>query len=144
VQTNALVDHGRFPLRTGKNWSCSSLCTPTVRYTVNWLPFTTIWIYSHPTACCCVFLLLPGLCTIFICTSSVIFSMAVLALLWWTEWCLQWCSLAASGELAKAPVTQLNSDLLTPFWGVCGALIHCCWKIEEDDDEKKGEVLRNI
>jgi len=46
--------------------------------------------------------------------------------------------------MVKAPVVLLNSDMLVPCCGVCGATI--CWRgsEEEDDNEKKWEVLRII
>jgi len=76
VRTNALVNHEGFPLRPAIRRSCSSRRTPGVCYTVNWWQFTTVWIYSHPTACRCLFRLLPVLRTIFKCTSWVIFLVA--------------------------------------------------------------------
>jgi len=79
VRTNALVDHGGFPLRAAMNWSRSSRRTPTVQYTVSWRPFTMVWIYSHPKACCFWFVLLPVVRTIFQCAYWVICLVASLA-----------------------------------------------------------------
>jgi len=70
LRKNAFVDHGGFPLQAAINLLRSSLRTPAVRYTVNWPPFASIWIYSHPTACCFLFFLLPVLRMIFKCASS--------------------------------------------------------------------------
>jgi len=41
-------------------------------------------------------------------------------------------------------VGQLDFDALTPCQGVHEAMIFHCGKEEEDDNEKKWEVLRNI
>jgi len=50
----------------------------------------------------------------------------------------------ACGMLDAAPVSRLDSDLLSPCRGVCRAMICCCGKGEVDDHETKWEVLRNI
>jgi len=49
-----------------------------------------------------------------------------------------------SDVLDEAPFDRLNSDPLLPGCGVCVCLIWLCGIGEEDDKEKKWEVLRNI
>jgi hypothetical protein len=57
--------------------------------------------------------------------------------------CLHCCCAPATGVLDEASVVPLDSDLITPGWGVCGAITCCCGKGEEDDNRKR-KVLRNI
>jgi len=144
VRTNSFVDHGGFLLRAAIYWSCSSLRTPAVRYTIKWWPFTSIWIYLHPTACYCLLMLLPVLRTILKCASWVLFLVAALAALQWTDWCLCSCCGPMYDVFDGAPVNQLELDPLGPGWG--GFALMICWfgSGEEDDNEKEWEVLRTI
>jgi len=125
VRTNAFVDHGGFPLRAAINSLCSSLRTPPVRYTVNWPPIASIWIHSHPTACCFVFFLLPVLWTIYKCASWVICLVAALAVLRWTNLCLRSCCVPRISVLDVAPTNLPVFDPLSPGGGVCVSVM--CW-----------------
>jgi len=144
VRTKAFINHGGFPLRAARYWSCSSLRIPAVHYSINWQPSTIIWTYSHPIVCCFLFILLLVLRTIFKCASWVMFSVATLAASQCTNWCLRRCCVPWSDALNEAPVVSLDSDLLSPVWGVCVVMTCWCGKGEEDDNQKKWEVLRNI
>jgi len=144
VPTNALVEHGGFHLQAAILWSHSSLCTPDVHYIVSWWPSTLKWIDSHLIECLFLYLLLLGLQTFWKCTFWGIFWVTALAALRWTNWCLHCYFVPAGGALNEAPVGRLDSDRLTPCWGVCGAIICRCGRGEADDNEKKWEVLRNI
>jgi len=144
VPMNALVDHGGFPIRAAINRSWSSPLTPAVHYIVSWQLTTWVWSYSHTLACCFLILQVAVLCTTFQCSSWVILLVAVLAALRWTNWCLHCCSGSVGGELDEVSVVWLDWDPLPPGWGVCGAMTCCCGKGEDDDNEKKWEVLRNI
>jgi len=144
VQTNAFVDHEGFPLRAAMNSLHNSLQTPAVRYTVYLPLITSIWIYSHPTACCFLFLLLPVLRTIFKCASWVICLVAASAASRWANMCLRsWCVPRMSVfvvPLANLPVF----DLLSPGGGGCVSMMCWCEIREEDDNERKCDVLRTI
>jgi len=144
MQKNASVDHGGFSLQVAMNWSHSSLLTPTVHYTVSWRQFTSIWILSHPTACCFLFLLLPVLETIFKCASWVICLVAALTASRWTNWCLCSCCVPMIAVFDVAPANRLDIDPLSPCWGGCVSMICWCGIGEEDDNEKKWEALRTI
>jgi len=144
MRMDALVDHGGFPLRTEMNWSQSSLHTPSVYYMVCWPSFGLIWAYSHPIACCFSFLLLPVLRTISECASWDIFLEAALSALRWTNWCLPSRCVPESAVLGVMPIDPPGSVPFSPCWGVCVAMICWCRIGEEDDNEKKWEVLRNI
>jgi hypothetical protein len=74
-----LVNHRGIMLRAVINWSCCSLSKQAVHYLVSWWPFTMVWIYSHPTACCFWFMLLSVLQTIYKFASWVLFWVAILA-----------------------------------------------------------------
>jgi len=67
-QAYALFILGCFPLRTAITWSHSLLQISALCHSVNWWLFTTVWIYSHQTACCILFMLRPVLRTIISCT----------------------------------------------------------------------------
>jgi len=43
-----------------------------------------------------------------------------------------------------SPANRLNFDPLTAGWGGCVSMIFLCGIGEEDDNEKKWEVLRTI
>jgi len=103
VPTDAFVVHGGFPLRAAMNSLRNSLRTPGVCYLVNWLPFATIQIYLHTTACCFLFLLLPVLQTITKWASWVICLVATLAASRWTNFCLRSCCVPRSSLLDVAP-----------------------------------------
>ena len=125
VQSNAIFDDGGFPLTALMNWSRSPLCTPALHYTASWPPFTTVWFFSHPIACCFLFLLLPVIWMIFKCASWVIFSVAGLAALRCTSRCLCCRCVPVSDALDTTPIDLLVLDLLSPGWGVRVAKI--CW-----------------
>ena len=76
--------------------------------------------------------------------SWAIVSAATLTVSRWTDWHLHCCCVQPSDTLHEAPVDLLDSDLLSPGWGASVAKI--CWSGigEEDDNEKKWDVLRNI
>jgi len=143
LRTNAFVDHGGLPLRAATNWLRSSLRTPAVHYVLSWPPSVLIWSYSHPIACCCLLLLCPVSRTIFKCPSDAIFLVAAIAVSRWTNWCLHCSCVSARDASGEAPVVRLDSECITPGWGVCGAMTCRCGKGEEDDNEK-WKVLRNI
>ena len=143
MRTNAFVDHGGLALRAAINWSRSSLHTPAVHYILSWLPSISIWSYSHPIACCCLLLLHLVLRTIFRCATWAILSVAAIAASWWTNWCLHCSCVPARGALDDAPIVRLDSDCITLGWGHFEAMTCCCGKDEEDDNEK-WKVLRNI
>jgi len=142
--TNAFVDLGGFLLRAARKWSCSSLPTPAVHYTINWWLRNTISIYSHPTACCCVSLPLPVLRTMFKWASWVIYPVAALAASQWTCWWLRCCCVPISDVFDVSPTNWSDFDPLTASRGGCGSMICWCGIGEEDDNEKKWEVLRTI
>jgi len=144
VWTKAFVNHGGFPLWAPRYWSRSSLRMMAVHYSINWRRSTVIWTYSHPIVCCFLFVLLPVLQTIFKCASWVMFLVATLAASQWTAWCLGCCCVPSSEALNEAPVVSLDSNPLLPVWGVCVVMTCLCGKGEEDDTQKKWEVLRNI
>jgi len=144
VWIKAIVDHGGVLFCATRNWSCSFLRIPAVHYSIKWRPYTMIWTYSHPIVCYFLFLLLPVLRTIYKCASWVMFSVATMAASQWTIWCLHWCCVPSSDALDEAPIVSLDSDLLSPVWGA-GAAMNCwCGKEEEDGNQKKWEVQRNI
>jgi len=143
IRTNAFVDQWGLPLRVAINWSPSSLLTPAVHYIVSWPSSTLIWSYSYSIACCCLLLMSPVLRNFFKCASWVIFWVAAIVALRWTNWCLRWWCVSARGALDEAPIVRLDSDSTTPGWCVCGALTCCCENSEESDNEK-WKVLRDI
>jgi len=143
VRINAFVDHGGLPLLAAINWSWSSLRTPAVHYIVSWPPSISIWSYSHPIACCCLLLLHPVSRTFFKSASWAIFSVPAMAASRWTNWCLRCSCVSARGALYEGPGVRLDSDCITPGWGVCGAMT--CYRGQgEEDDNEKWKVLRNI
>jgi len=142
VRTNAVVDHGGFPVRAAMNSLHSSLRTPAVGYKVNWPPFASIRIYSHPTACCFLFLLLPVLRTIFKCTSWVICLVATLAASPWTNLCLRSCCVPRISVFDVVPANLPVFDPLPPAGGGCVSKMCWCGIGEEDDNERKWETLR--
>jgi len=144
VRTNALVNRGGFPLPAAIYWSRSSLRIPADHYAINWRPSTMIRTYLHPVACCFLFLLLPVLGTIFKCASRAIFWVATLAASRWTNCCQRCCCVHSSDAVYEEPVVSLDSDLLSLSSGICLAMNCWCGKGEEDDNQKKWEVLRNI
>jgi len=142
VRRNAFVDPGGFTLRAAMNSWRSSLRTPAVGYKINWPPFATIRIYSHPTACCFMFLLLPVLRTIFKCASWVICLVGTLAALRWTDMCLRSCCVRRSFVFDVAPANLLIFVQLSPGGGGCVSIMCWCGIREEDDNERKWEALR--
>jgi len=79
VRTNALFDHGGFPLQSAMNCPLITLVAAAVRYTACWLSSTSIWIDSHQIPCCWLFLLLPVARTILEWESCVILPVATIA-----------------------------------------------------------------
>jgi len=69
LRTNALVDHGDFPLRAAVNWPQSSLHTPAVHYIISRRPSTSAQINVYLITCCFIFLLLTVYRTTFKCAS---------------------------------------------------------------------------
>jgi len=108
VRTNAFFNHGGLLLWMVINWLRSSQRKPAAHYMVNWQLFTLIWIYSHPTACCFLFLLLPVLRTIFKYTCWVIRLVAAVAASWWTNWCLRGCCGPSTPVCDVAPANRLE------------------------------------
>jgi len=144
VRINAFVDNGGFPLQAVINSLRSSLRTPAVRYTVGWPPFASILIYSHPTACCFQFLLIPVLWTIFKWASWVICLVAALAALQWTNLCLRSCWMPRMSVFDVAPTNWPVFYPPSPGGGGCVSMMCWCGIREEDDNERKWEALRTI
>jgi hypothetical protein len=61
----------------------------------------------------------------------------------WTNWCLSCSCVSARGALDEAPIVRLDSDWITPGWGVCRTMT-CCYGKGEEDDNEQWKVLRNI
>jgi len=59
VWTDGWVVHGGCLLRAAIIRTCCPLCIPAVHQRVSWWPFTLVWSYSHPIACCVIFLVFP-------------------------------------------------------------------------------------
>jgi len=144
VRTNAWVNHGSFMLRAVIPWSHSSLRIPPIHYTVDWWPFTFLSIYSHPTACCFRFYLLPVLRTIFKYASWVIPFLAALAESRWNTWCLCSCCGPMSEVFDSAHGNRVESYPLSPGRGGCVSTICWCGIGEEDHNGHNWEVLRTI
>jgi len=144
VRTNALVDHGGYPLRAAISSLGSSLLTPAVRYSVNWPPIASIRIHSHPTACCFLFFLLPVLRMILKCASWVICLVAALAVSRWTNLCLRSCCVPRISVFDVVPTNRPVFNPLSPGGGDCVSTMCWCGIGEEDDNERKLEALRTI
>jgi len=140
----ALVENGGFPSWAVIKWSCSSRRTPTLCLKALWLLFNSIWIYFHPTAYYFKYFPLPVLRTIFKCASWVICLVAALAASQWTHWFLNSCCVPISDMFDIVPANQLDLDTHSPGCGHCASIICCCGFGEEDDNEKKWDVLRTI
>jgi len=132
-----------FPITAAIYWSHVSPCIPAVCYVVGRQPSAWIWIYSHSIACCLLFLLLLELRNIFNSVAWVKLLVAALAVSWWTYWCLHYCCVPAGATLDETSVGQLYMDPLSLRWRLSVARICWCGKGEEDDNERKCEVLRN-
>ena len=143
MRINALANHGWFPFQAARNGLGSSICIPGVPYTVNWRPFTVLWINWDPIACCLFFLLLSVLLMICQCASWVILSMAALAESHWTNCCLHCSCDQASDTSVEAPIERLDSDPLSPGSDVCVTVISCGGVREQEENETKWDVLRN-
>jgi len=144
VRTKTFVDHGGFPLRAAINLLRSFPWTPAVLYPVNWPLIASIWIHSHPTACCFSFFLLPVSRMIFYFASWVICLVAALAASRWTNLCLRSCCVPGISVCVVAPANRPVFNPLSPGGGACVCMM-CWWGIgEEDDNERKWEVLRTI
>jgi len=144
VRTNAFVDHGGFQLWAAMNSLRSSLRTPAVRYTVNWPLIASIWIYSHPTACCFLFLPLPVLATIFECASWVIYLVAALEASRGSNLCLRSCWVPRVSVFDEGPANRPVFDPLLAGGGGCVSMMCWCGIGEKDDNERKWEALRTI
>jgi hypothetical protein len=142
IRTNAIVEQGGFPLRAAMNLLCIALWTPAERYTVNGPPFASIWIYSHVTACCFLFLVLPVLRTIFKCASWVISLVAKLAASWCTNLFLRTCYGPIISVFDVAPANLLVFDPRSPGGGGCVSIMCRCGICKEDDNERQWEGLR--
>jgi len=124
------------------NWSHSSLRTPAVRYTVSWPLSTSRWIDSHPIACFFRSLRLPALRTIFKWASWVIFSVAIVAALQWTKWCLRCCCVTPGGAVFEAPVVRLHSAWIAPSWSISGVMTCCCGMVRKTITKSSGKSWR--
>jgi len=144
VRTNVYVDCAGFPLLALIQILHCSLQAPTVHCTINWLPFPSKWIYSHPTQCCFLFFLLLVWQTIFKCASWVICLGTALAASWWTNLCLRsWC-VRRIAIFHVAPDNQLVFDPLSPAGGGCLSMMCWCGIREEDDKKRTWEALKTI
>ena len=139
MRTNTFVNHGGFPLRAAMDLLCSFLQTPTVHYMVNWQPFASMWIYSHPTACRSMFLLPPVLQTTFKCASWVICLMPTLAASLWTNFCLRSCCVPRISVFHVAPAELPVFDPRSPGDGGCLSIMCWCGIGEEDDNGGSGK-----
>ena len=119
-------------------------CAPALGYIASWWPSTSGRNYSHLTACSLIFLVLLVSPTIYHGVTRVSFAVAALAGLQCNHWSLRYCCVPAGGASVDTPVVQLDSDPLSHGSGVHGAMSCCCAKGEEDNNEDKCEVLRNI
>jgi hypothetical protein len=144
VRTTDLIDHGGFRLREAMNWSRRSRSTTTLSSTVDWWPLTQKWIYSHPTACCDFFMQLPVLLTIVKCASRVKCLVGALGASRWTHWCLRFCCVPIGDVFDEVPANRQDLDPLGPGWDGGVSMIYWCGIGEEDDNERKWEVLRII
>ena len=70
--------------------------------------------------------------------------MAALAVLWWTNRCQHSCCVPIRVVFDEAPANRLDLDQFRPGWGGCVSVMCRCGIAEEDDNEKKWEVLRII
>jgi len=144
VRINTSVNHGGYPLQAAVNSLCSSLRTPAVCYMVHWPPFGSIWIYSHPTPCCSLFVLLPVLWTILKCASWVICLVAALAASRRTNLCLRSCCVPRISVFDVAPANLPVFNPLSPGRGGCVSKMCRCGIGEKDDNKRKWEALRTI
>jgi hypothetical protein len=144
VQTKACINHRGFPLRAAINMLHTSLRTPAVCFMVNWLSFASILVYCHPTACCCLFLPLPVLQTIFKCASWVICLVAAWTSLWWTNVCPRTCYVRRIAVFDVAPANLPVFDPLPPGGGRSVSIMCWCAIGEEDDYERQWEALSTI
>ena len=142
MRTDALVDHGGFLLQAAIHWSRSSLRTPAVCYTVSWPSFTSIWIDSHPIACCFFFLLLVVLCGIFKCASWVVYLVATIAASRWTNQCLRCCCVSRGGASLKEPVVWLDSASISTGWSISGAMTCCYGMVRKMITKRSGKSWR--
>jgi len=141
--THGLVDHGCFLLWAAIYWSGSSLGMTAERDQVCWNLLTSIRICSQCIVCC-----IDSCCRRFSgwCYTvdlGIISSLAALAALRSTNLCLQYCCVPVCAASDKMPVGGHDSDPLCTCWGVFVAMIYCCGKEEEDDNEKIWEFIRN-
>ena len=144
VGTNALVDQGGLPIKPAINLLCSSLRTLAAHYMVNQPPFASIWMYSHPAACCFWFLPLPVWRTIFKFASWVIWLVAALAASLWTNLGPGCCCVPRIEVFDVVPAKLPIFDALSPGGGDCVCMMWWCGLEDEDDNERKWEALRTI
>jgi hypothetical protein len=144
VQTNGFFDCGGFPLQGAMSSLHHFLRISAVHYIVQQPPFASIWIYSHPTACCFLFLLLSVMRMIFDSACWVVCVVAAFAASRRTNLCLRSCCVTRSSELVVVPANLPVFDLLSPGGGGCVSKL--CWSAigEEYDNERKWEALSNI
>jgi len=76
--------------------------------------------------------------------SWFIFLVGASAALRWTRWCLRARCVPFSDLFNVSPANRLDFNPLGAGWGGCVSMIH--WGVieEEDDNQKKWEVLRTI
>jgi hypothetical protein len=138
-----LSTHGELePSRAEINSSRGSPRTPVIQYIVCWPPPIAIWSYWHLIAWRCLLLLHPVLCTVYKSVSWAICSVAAIAALRWTNWCLCRSCVPARVWLEEAPDIRLDLDWDTSGRAVFGSMTCCCRNSKEDDNEK-WTVLRN-
>jgi hypothetical protein len=139
VGANALVDQRGFPLRAAINWSHSCLRTPAVHFMVGQVPSNSIWSYWHPITCYFIFLLCPDLHNVCKCVSWVIYLVAAIGALRWTNRCLCCGCFSAGGALDEASVVQLDLYPIAPGWGAGGVMTCCCGKVRKMIMKRSGK-----
>jgi len=144
VWINAFDHDAGFPLFAAINSLCSPPRTPAVCHTVDCPSSNSISIYTHPTACCCSFLLLPVLLTIFKCTLLVICLVAALVALQWTNLYLHFCCVPKIDVIDVAPSTLQLYDPVSPGVGCCVWMTCWCGLGEDDDNVRKWEALSTL
>ena len=80
--------------------------------------------------------------TFFECASWVIFVLATIALLRWTNWCLCCCCVSLSEELFKAPAVGLDLAQIASSGSVSGAMVCCCRNARKMITKRIGKCWR--
>ena len=70
--------------------------------------------------------------------------MAILTASQLTGWSQLCYSVSVGGTFVEQPVARPDLEQLAPCRGVCGAMICCFGKGEDNDNEKKWEVIKNV